>query len=466
MREWLDRLAPVVSAAQTKLRARGADVVAQMSGCVRDAEGNLRVILLGREYLVSPYDFRVCSAVDLREASSFVSSLILTYLASADGTPPSGTWVGFRELPDGIFYVQAFQGYSGERLVRELQGGLTAFHRAAQQVGGQALALGSAAYAFDVLPRVRLAVVYWEGDDECPSQAQVLFDRSASHYLPTDGLAILGSQLVGLLLKAASQGASSGVVPKRVDESESKTMNEKPLEGLVALVTGAGRGIGRSIAMRLAAAGARVALAARSEGELQAVQQEIIAAGGEAACFPTDVAQEDQVARLVAATVEHFGRLDIVVNNAGIGYFAPLEHTSVEQWDKMMAVNARGPFLVCREALPHLRRSPHPYIVNISSVVGLKGYPNQAGYSASKHALLGMTKALAREVQSDGIRVHAICPGGVDTGLIGDARPDLDRSELIRPEEIAEIVLFLVTCRGNAVIDEIDVRRRTATPWG
>ena len=208
MREWLDRLAPVVQAAQAALRARGAEVVARLSGCARDAVGNLRVSFLGREYTISPDDFRVRSAGDRREASSFISSLILTYLANADGTPPAGQWIGFRELPDGMFYVQAFQSYSGGRLVRELPGGLSAFQRAAQRLGGQALELGSAAYAFEVLPRVWLAVVYWEGDDECPAQAQVLFDRNAAHYLPTDGLAILGSQLVGMVLKTASQGTS------------------------------------------------------------------------------------------------------------------------------------------------------------------------------------------------------------------------------------------------------------------
>lgn len=205
MREWLDRLAPVVQAAQMTLRARGAELVARLSGCARDAEGNLRLSFLGREYTISPDDFCVRSAVDRRDVSSFISSLILTYLAHADGTPPAGRWIGFRELPDGMFYVQAFQNYSGGRLVRELPDGLSAFQRAAQRLGGQALALGNAAYAFEVLPRVWLAVVYWEGDDECPAQAQVLFDGNASHYLPTDGLAILGSQLVSLLLKAAAQ---------------------------------------------------------------------------------------------------------------------------------------------------------------------------------------------------------------------------------------------------------------------
>ena len=205
MREWLDRMAPVVRVAQATLCSRGADMVAHLSGCARDAEGNLRLSFLGRDYLVTPADFCVRSAFDHREASPFISSLILTYLANADGTLPAGRWISFRELPDGMFYVQAFQSYSGGRLVRELPGGLTAFHRAARSLGGQALALGSAAYAFEVLPRVWLAVVYWEGDDECPSQAQVLFDRNATHYLPTDGLAILGSQLVSLLLKAAAQ---------------------------------------------------------------------------------------------------------------------------------------------------------------------------------------------------------------------------------------------------------------------
>ena len=205
MHEWLDRLAPVVQAAQATLRSRGADMVARLSGCARDAEGNLRLTFLGKDYLVTPADFCVRAAADLREVSSFIGSLILTYLANADGAPPAGQWIGFRELPDGMFYVQAFQSYSGGRLVRELQGGLAAFHRAARQMGGQALALGSAAYAFEVLPRLWLALVYWEGDDEFPSQAQVLFDRNTSHYLPTDGLAILGSQLVGWLLRTAAR---------------------------------------------------------------------------------------------------------------------------------------------------------------------------------------------------------------------------------------------------------------------
>jgi NAD(P)-dependent dehydrogenase (short-subunit alcohol dehydrogenase family) len=157
--------------------------------------------------------------------------------------------------------------------------------------------------------------------------------------------------------------------------------------------------------------------------------------------------------------------LDILVNNAATGVFGPLVEVITEQWDQTMAVNARGPFLMCREAIPHLKQQERSFIINISSAVGVKGYPNQALYTASKHALMGMTKALAKEVHQDGIRVHAVCPGGVDTQMIRNARPDLDQSVLMQPQEIADIVLFLVTRQGNAVIDEIQVRREVSTPW-
>jgi 3-oxoacyl-[acyl-carrier protein] reductase len=242
-------------------------------------------------------------------------------------------------------------------------------------------------------------------------------------------------------------------------------MGDSKLEGKVAIVTGAGRGIGRSIAHALAQRGVSVSLAARSADELEHVREEIEIAGGKASCFPTDIGTEQEAVALVRKTVERFDRLDILVNNAGTGVFGPLAETSTDEWDEVMRVNARGPFILCREAIPHLKKQKRSHIVNISSVVGVKGYQNQSAYAASKHALMGMTKVLAREVRDLGIRVHAVCPGGVDTRLVASARPDLDTSVLIRPEEIADAVLFLVTREGNAVIDEIHLHRESSTPW-
>jgi 3-oxoacyl-[acyl-carrier protein] reductase len=237
------------------------------------------------------------------------------------------------------------------------------------------------------------------------------------------------------------------------------------LAGRVALITGASRGIGRATALALAEHGVKVALAARSAVDLERVRIEIEKKGGEARLFPTDLADVDAPRLLVSGVVEAFGRLDILVNNAGGAVARPISGTTVEEWDRLMAVNARAPFLLCREALPHLKKSGRGRIVNISSVVGYKGYVNQGAYTASKHALTGFTKVLAREVMADGIRVHLVSPGGVDTQLAIHMRPDLDRPGLTTPAEIAEAILFLVRQEGNAIIDEVNIRRPGKTPW-
>ena len=242
-------------------------------------------------------------------------------------------------------------------------------------------------------------------------------------------------------------------------------MDTGGLAGRVALVTGAGRGIGRATALALASQGVRVALAARSAVELERVRREIEEEGGKAIVFPADLAEIEAPRLLVSAVVETLGGLDILVNNAGFAVGRPISGTTAEEWDLLMAVNARAPFLLCREALPHLKKSGRGRIVNISSVVGTKGYVNQGAYTASKHALAGFTKVLAQEVMADGIRVHLISPGGVDTGLAARMRPDLDRSGLTAPAEIAETILFLLRQEGNAVIDEVNIRRPGKSPW-
>lgn len=244
-------------------------------------------------------------------------------------------------------------------------------------------------------------------------------------------------------------------------------MTANQLKEKVAIVTGAGRGIGRAISVALADSGALVVLAARSKPQLDEVADTIKQAGGTSLVVPTDMADEDSIDHLVKSTTTRFGRLDILVNNAGTVHAGRLEQTSTEAWDRCQAVNARGPFILCRRSMPLLRKAQPGYIINIVSVVGVTGYANQIAYTASKHALRGMSIALAEELKlnGDNIRVHVVCPGGVDTDMIRNVRADLNADELISPDEIAELVLYLVTHRGNAVIDELHIRRASGSPW-
>jgi 3-oxoacyl-[acyl-carrier protein] reductase len=242
-------------------------------------------------------------------------------------------------------------------------------------------------------------------------------------------------------------------------------MQTYSLHEKVAVVTGASRGIGRAIAMMLASEGVFVAATARSEERLRQLQHDIESTGGQIHIIVADLADPLSAQHIVSQTVTKFGRLDILINNAGIAVQSTLLETSTEQWDQLMAVNARAPFLLCKEAIPYMKTAGGGTIIQIVSVVGVKGYINQGAYTASKHALMGMSKVLAQEVQADNIRVHTILPGGVATEMIERMRPDLKKSELMASEEIADIVLFLLTHRGNAVIDDIHVRRANSSPW-
>jgi len=240
---------------------------------------------------------------------------------------------------------------------------------------------------------------------------------------------------------------------------------KKRLAGKVAIVTGASRGIGRAISIALAKEGVTVVLAARSIQKLQQTARQVTKAGGKAQIVVTELTDEESIKNIVRVTKEKFGRLDILVNNAGVTHSAKLDQTETKDWDYCMQVNARAPFILCREALPLLRKAKAGYIINIASVVGVKGYPLQSAYTASKHAIRGMTISLAEELKGSNIRVHLLCPGGVDTELVQKVRPDIKKGELIKPQEIAELVIYLVTHRGNAVIDELHIRRATASPW-
>lgn len=237
------------------------------------------------------------------------------------------------------------------------------------------------------------------------------------------------------------------------------------LTNKIALVTGAGRGIGRAISVALGTAGAHVVAAARTQPEIEAVVQEIEQAGGTASAWPVDLSNEAEIAALFDFIRQTWGCLDVLVNNAGVGLFGPVLEFASTDLDRLYMVNVRGTFLCCQQALRLMIPQASGYIINIASVVGFKGYARQGGYAITKHGVLGLTKTLAIEAQPHGIRVSVISPGGVDTPMIGDARPNLDRSALLQPEDIARTVLFLLSLSDQAAIDEIYIRRRGSTPF-
>jgi 3-oxoacyl-[acyl-carrier protein] reductase len=237
------------------------------------------------------------------------------------------------------------------------------------------------------------------------------------------------------------------------------------LSGQVALVTGAGRGIGAAIARSLAAHRAHTYLAARTLSELETVSREIREAGGKATVVPADLTEESQVVALFETVRGQVGRLDVLINNAGIGIFGSLAEFAAEDLDRMYRVNLRGTFLCSREALKLMAPSRSGYIINIASVLGFKGYPNQGGYTASKHGVMGLTKTLAVEARELGIRVSAVEPGAVYTELVGAARPDLDPASLLHPDDVAGAVLYLLSLSERAAVDEIYIRRRNSSPF-
>jgi 3-oxoacyl-[acyl-carrier protein] reductase len=224
------------------------------------------------------------------------------------------------------------------------------------------------------------------------------------------------------------------------------------LAGSVAIVTGAGRGIGRSIALTFAREGADVAIASRTRPELETLAQEIRALGRRALIQTADVSREDDVQRLVDNTLTEFGRVDVLVNNAGtIIMPGDLLGTTAEAWDKMMAVNARSVFLCCKAVLPGMIERGSGKIINLSSVAGLRGLPNREAYCASKYAVTGFTASLALDMKPHGIAVNAICPGAVDTPLTSISRPGDNKVGWMQPEDIADVALFLASDDSRAM---------------
>lgn len=237
------------------------------------------------------------------------------------------------------------------------------------------------------------------------------------------------------------------------------------LKDQIAVITGSGRGIGRAIATMLAEVGAHVIVTARTKSQLQDVVDEITSTGGSAEAFLADLADEENILSLFHSVKKNHDRLDILVNNAGYGVYGPLADFATEDLDKVLHVNFRGTFLCCREAMKLMIPEKSGYIINISSVLGFKGYPDQSVYGGTKHGIMGITKSLAVEAQEHSIRASVISPGGVDTEMVRQASPDLNPEELMQPEDIAQAVEYLLSLSDRAAVDEIYIRRRNSKPF-
>lgn len=227
---------------------------------------------------------------------------------------------------------------------------------------------------------------------------------------------------------------------------------------MIALVTGASRGIGKAIAVQLAEDGYDLALVGRDIEALMNVKAEM-PHNIKVLTMIANLENVGEAEKVVEDVASICGGIDLVVNCAGLSHKGGFETVTPELWDRIFAVNAKAPFFICKAALPYLKQSSKPIVINIASVVGFKGYQDQSVYASSKHALTGFTKVFAKEVQPFGIRVHLISPGGVATEMVKKMRPDIAPDELIQPEEIAEIIHFLVTRKGAGTIDQFYIRR-------
>jgi 3-oxoacyl-[acyl-carrier protein] reductase len=232
---------------------------------------------------------------------------------------------------------------------------------------------------------------------------------------------------------------------------------KQPLNGQVAVVTGAGRGIGAAIARKLASLGATAVLCGRTQATLDQTAQVIVEAGGKTEVIPCDVTVLHQLEYAAARVDSTFGRLDILVNNAGIGGFKdPLHNTLPEDWDKILNTNLRGVYYAIRVFAPLMIRAYSGHIINISSLAGKNALPNGAAYAASKWGLNGLSYSVAEELRPHQIRVSVICPGSTETELSPHAGKDPNK--MLQPDDIAHAVGMLVTQAPQSFVSEILMR--------
>ncbi len=230
------------------------------------------------------------------------------------------------------------------------------------------------------------------------------------------------------------------------------------LNGKVAVVTGGTRGIGRGIAEALVEAGVNVYIGARSRREIDKTVAELNRLGeGKAGGIVCDVRDYDQVRDLFSKVVTEFGGVDILINNAGIGFFGPVEMMTPDQFQSVIETNLNGVFYCCHEVIPLMKARGAGYIINISSLAGTNAHPKMAAYNASKFGLNGFSEALMQEVRHDGIKVSYIMPGSVNTEFGGDT-PSEEKSWQLTPDDIARVVLDLLHHDARSLPSRVEIR--------
>jgi len=230
----------------------------------------------------------------------------------------------------------------------------------------------------------------------------------------------------------------------------------------VALVTGASRGIGRAVALRLAARGYAVGCAARDEEALDALVTEIRGNGGAAIGVSFDVREPDDCRHTAASVEDRFGPLDVLVNNAGVGGFAPVHELEIADWDRIVATNLSGVFYMTRAVLPGMVSRGGGHVLTIASIAGYRGFAGGAAYAASKHALVGFHECMMLDVRANNVRTTLISPGSVDTAFhADDAR---DRSWMLEPGDVAQAVEFALDARDGALVERVTLRVHRPPP--
>ncbi len=230
------------------------------------------------------------------------------------------------------------------------------------------------------------------------------------------------------------------------------------LENRIAIITGGGRGIGRATALAFAKEGANIVLAARTASEITAVAKEITQLGRRALAITTDVQSKSEVNDMVSQTLKTFDKVDILINNAGVAIHNPIPKIREEDWDITMAVNLKGVFLCTQAAFSHMCNQKHGHIVNVSSVSGKIGHTNGGAYCASKFAVIGFTETTNNEGKRHGVKASVVCPGPVDTKMRRDNHPNDVIEHLTQPEDVADLILFLVSQSPRAHTLETVIR--------